>query len=110
MTIEEDFAFLRAWLSERGGERAKAALSRIEDANRLLTERRDYYLAGTVSLRKERGTLKAALEQETALVVSLDDTVLALKAALRRISELAPYQSIEGIRLARQALAKLEKK
>ncbi len=61
-------------------------------------------------LRKENDALK----EENDRLKSMDlhsachKREDALKAALRRISELAPYQSIEGIRLARQALAKLE--
>ncbi len=86
MTIEEDFAFLGAWLSERGGERAKAALSRIEAVVRAHAS-----VQGAVKgIIEERDALRAAVVDAKGRLMDGHDRYSianALAQALARLED-----------------------
>ncbi len=117
MTIEEDFAFLDAWLSERGGERAQAALSRIEahckiawakvtvNVNEELLEEGD-------DLRREAEALATAgerlLEKRDVLKMALewirDEDGISIAPGIKSTA----FNRLQYIKdVARQTLAKL---
>ncbi len=115
MSIEEDFAFLRAWLSERGGERAKAALDRIEEYVRSFEIQTGANANAVRELINERDALKAALDAGLAAVMDERDALKAenerLRDALDTVDMLEDARSAyERVKKERDALkAELEK-